>query len=190
MEVGIEHLGANKLHSLWRYSLFHLAPSCANHSWPFLDWNPSRTRATNSVTRVLFSFPLTPDFSCWQDGAGVGEGKPGADFLAQCRQGLSCQGLRLVACNDDDDVNHHDHHVDHRDNDDDDNGECGQGLSCHGLRLSWSWRWENFCVTMKINDGEDDGSVAEWRRVVSHHGLGFHLKCHHCLHSYHYFEWW
>jgi len=28
------------------------------------------------------------------DEAGVREGKPGADFLAQCRQGLSCQGLR------------------------------------------------------------------------------------------------
>ena len=52
-------------------------------------------------------FPLTLDFSC-QDGAGVGEGKPGADFLTQCRQGLSCQGLRLVACNDDhDDYIHH-----------------------------------------------------------------------------------
>ena len=51
-------------------------------------------------TQVSF-FPLTLDFSC-QDGAGVGEGKPGADFLTQCRQGLSCQGLRLVASNDDD----------------------------------------------------------------------------------------
>ena len=58
-------------------------------------------------TQVSF-FPLTLDFSC-QDGAGVGEGKPGADFLTQCRQGLSCQGLRLVACNDD-----HDDHIHHQ----------------------------------------------------------------------------
>ena len=93
-------------------------------------------------TQVSF-FPLTLDFSC-QDGAGVGEGKPGADFLTQCRQGLSCQGLRLVACNDDHDDNihhhHHNHHVDPHDNDGDDNEECGQGLFCHGPRLVMTLR--------------------------------------------------
>ena len=55
------------------------------------------------------SFLLPLDFS-FQDEAGVREGKPGADFLTLCRQGLSCQGLRLVACN-----HHHHHH--HHDND-------------------------------------------------------------------------
>ena len=53
-------------------------------------WN-KRNQSDLSSTLVDVATP--------QDQVGVGEGKQAVDFLAQCRRGLSCQRLRLVACN-------------------------------------------------------------------------------------------
>ena len=54
-------------------------------------WNKRNQICDLSSTLVDVATP--------QDQVGVGEGKQAVDFLAQCRRGLSCQGLRLVACN-------------------------------------------------------------------------------------------